>query len=104
MTAPPGYQVDTTGLGSQADTAEALCARVAKFPATMRQLQCPSEDLLGSQGGVAGAYGSFLNAWVEEFQLTAKALDELSVKIAASGEQYHELEEHHAGAFDHGER
>ncbi|MPZ81947.1 MAG: hypothetical protein GEV28_16760 [Actinophytocola sp.] len=100
MTVDTGYQVNTAGLGTHAGTVHDQSVRVAAYPKAMRQLQCPSENLLGEHADVAAAYGSFLNAWVEEFELTSKALEETGVKLDASAEQYDRLDRLHAGDFD----
>ncbi len=100
MTADTGYRVDPTALATHAGTAQDQAVRVADYPKRMRMLTCPGEDLLGEHGGVAAAYGSFLNAWVEEFGLTSQALAEASTKLETSATQYGTQDELHAGEFD----
>ena len=100
MTVDTGYEVATTGLQTHAGTANDQAVRVADYPKRMRMLTCPSEDLLGEHADVAGAYGSFLNAWVEELELTSQALAETSTKLAASADQYGTQDELHADQFD----
>ena len=100
MTADIGYQVDTTALHAHAGTAQDQAVRVAEYPKRMRMLTCPGEDLLGEHADVAAAYGSFLDAWVEEFELTAQALAQTSTKLDASATQYGTQDGLHAGAYD----
>jgi hypothetical protein len=95
-----GYQVSTTALSGHAETAHDQSVQVAVYPKQLRGLRCPSEDLLGDHADVAGAYASFLNAWVEEFDLTSAALEETSGKLAVSAQQYEGLDRDHAGDFD----
>jgi hypothetical protein len=100
MTVDTGYEVSTAGLHTHAGTAHDQATRVGAYPGQLRVLTCPSEDLLGEHADVAAAYGSFLNAWVEEFELTARALDDTGTKLAASATQYGEQDRLHAGEFD----
>lgn len=100
MTADIGYQVDPAALRTHAGTAHDESVRVAAFSKRMRMLTCPSADLLGEHADIAAAYGGFLAAWVEEFELTSQALAETSTKLAASADQYGTQDSLHAGAFD----
>lgn len=100
MTADIGYQVDTTALHTHAGTAQDQAVRVADYPKRMRMLTCPGEDLLGEHADIAAAYGSFLGAWVEEYELTSQALAETSTKLDASATQYGTQDQLHAGAYD----
>ncbi len=100
MTADTGYQVDTAALGARAGTAQDQAGHVADYPKRMRMLTCPGEDLLGEHADVAAAYASFLNAWVEEYELTSRALAETSAKLDTSATQYGTQDGSHAGGFD----
>jgi hypothetical protein len=100
MTADTGYQVDTTALHGHAGTAQEQAVRVAGYPRQLRMLTCPGEDLLGEHADIAAAYGGFLNAWVEEYELTSQALAETSSKLDTSATQYGTQDRLHAGAFD----
>jgi hypothetical protein len=100
MTADTGYQVDTAALRTHAGTAQEQAVRVAGYPKQLRMLTCPSADLVGEHADIAGAYGSFLGAWVEEYELTAQALAETSTKLDTSATQYGTQDRLHADGFD----
>lgn len=99
MPASGGFEVDPSGLVEVSGTAHEQAERVRGYVKAMRAPQCPSQDLLGEYGGVDTAFGSFLNAWVEEFELTAGALDESSVKLAESAEAYSRIDKVRAEGF-----
>ncbi|MFE3191744.1 hypothetical protein ACFXHA_22230 [Nocardia sp. NPDC059240] len=48
-------------------------------------MSAASEDVLGE---AAGAYGTFLEAWADEFSLNADALDEIGTKFGAAADAY----------------
>ncbi|HEY7593492.1 MAG TPA: hypothetical protein VH969_10090 [Actinophytocola sp.] len=100
MTVDTGYQVDPTALHKYAGTAQDEAARIAGYPTRMRMLTCPSADVLGEHADIAAAYGGFLNAWVEEYELTSQALAETSTKLDASATQYGTQDRLHADSFD----
>jgi uncharacterized protein YukE len=104
MSAPGGFQVEADGLVEIAGTAHEQAERVRGYVRRMRGLRCPSADLLGEYGGVDAAYGSFLNSWAEEFELTAAALDESGVKLEESAAAYTRTDRAHADDFDRGTR
>lgn len=91
-----GFEVDPKGLVEVAGTVHDQAERVRGYVKAMRGPQCPSQDLLGEYGGVDAAYASFLNAWVEEFDLTAAALDESSVKLKETAASYTSTDRAHA--------
>jgi uncharacterized protein YukE len=88
MPASGGFTVDPKALAEVAGTAHEQAERVRGYVRSMRAPQCPSAELLGEYGGVDAAFGRFLNAWAEEFELTANALDESGVKLAESAKAY----------------
>jgi hypothetical protein len=96
MTVGGAFEVDPQALLGVSGTAHEQAERVRGFVKSMRMLTCPSQDVLGEYGGVDTAYGNFLNAWCEEFELTAAALDESSVKLKESAEAYALTDKMHA--------
>lgn len=104
MTSAPGFQVEPPSLIEISGTAHDQAERVRGYVKDMRGLQCPSPDLLGEYGGVDAAYGRFLNAWAEEFGLTADALDECGVKLEESAGGYVKIDKAHGEVFDRGVR
>lgn len=91
-----GFEVDAKGLVEVTGTVHDQAERVRGYVKAMRGPQCPSQDLLGEYGGVDTAYASFLNAWAEEFDLTAGALDESGVKLQESAASYTRTDKMHA--------
>jgi hypothetical protein len=96
MASGGGFEVDAQGLHEVAGTAHDQATRVRGYVKQLRGLPCPAQDLLGEYGGVDAAYASFLNAWAEEFGLTADALDESGVQLRESAVSYTRTDEVHA--------
>jgi hypothetical protein len=96
MTVGGAFEVDPQALLGVSSTAHEQAEQVRGYVKSMRMLTCPSPDVLGEYGGVDTAYGSFLNAWCEEFELTAAALDESSVKLKESAQAYARTDKVHA--------
>lgn len=96
MTVGGAFEVDPQGLLEVSGKVHEQAEQVRGYVKSMRMLVCPSQDVLGEYGGVDTAYASFLNAWCEEFELTASALDESSVKLKESAEAYARTDKVHA--------
>ncbi|RZS30560.1 hypothetical protein EV193_11681 [Herbihabitans rhizosphaerae] len=99
-----GFEIDKKGLDGLADDVHEDAGRVRGYVKTMRGMQCPSQELLGEYGDVAGAYGKFLEAWTSELTVTAGAMDEVEVGFRKSAGTYKAIDTHHADNYDRGMR
>lgn len=93
-----GFEVDPNGLVEVAGTVADQVERVRGYVKRLRGTPGPSADLLGEYAGVDAAYGRFLDAWVEEFELTSAALAESAGRLRDSAEAYVRTDEGRFGA------